>query len=171
MEQFELRFIVCGSDLPATHACAKKLFESPLPGKVLLRQEEKFLMGTVIIGYSSAASSDWQVALTSNLLTEIQFRERVEAVLNKLDLPYCVFEGTEIGPDSQFSEMAQALGSELLFQSIWQSEQIGRYCAGHHPSLTQDGGLGRVLSFAKKALAQQVWDDLASGKAQLEPAK
>ena len=170
MEQFELRFIVFGSDLASIRTCAKTLFEAPLPGKVSLRQEEKFLLGTVTIEYPSAASSDWQVALTSNLLTEIQFQERVEAVLNKLDLPYCVFEGTEIGHDSRFDEMAQALGSELLFQSIWQSVQVGRDCARHLPSLTQDGGLGHVLSFAKKALAQQVWDDLASGKAQLEPA-
>ena len=170
MEQFELRFIVCGSDLAATRECAKILFEAPLPGKVTLRQDGKFLFGTVTIGYAGTASPDWQVALTSDLLTEIQFRERVESVLSKLGLPYCIFEGTEIGHDSRFDEMAQALGSELLFQSIWQSEQIGRYCARHLPSLTQDGGLGHVLSFAKKALAQQVWDDLASGKAQLEPA-
>ena len=101
MEQFELRFIVVGSDLASIRTCAKTLFEAPLPGKVSLRQEEKFLLGTVTIEYPSAASSDWQVALTSNLLTEIQFQERVEAVLNKLDLPYCVFEGTEIGHDSR----------------------------------------------------------------------
>lgn len=92
MEQFELRFIVFGSDLASIRTCAKTLFEAPLPGKVSLRQEEKFLLGTVTIEYPSAASSDWQVALTSNLLTEIQFQERVEAVLNKLDLPYCVLK-------------------------------------------------------------------------------
>ena len=171
MEQFELRFIVVGSDLASIRTCAKTLFEAPLPGKVSLRQEEKFLLGTVTIEYPSAASSDWQVALTSNLLTEIQFQERVEAVLNKLDLPYCIFEGTEISPDSQFCEMAQALGVELLFQSIWQSEQIARYCAKHNPSLTRDGCLGHVLSFAKKALALQVWDELATRKAQTELAK
>ena len=34
MEQFELRFIVCGNDLAATRECAKILFEAPLPGKV-----------------------------------------------------------------------------------------------------------------------------------------
>lgn len=118
MEQFELRFIVCGSDLAAARTGAKSLFEAPLPGKVMLRQEGKFLLGTVTIGYPSAASPDWQAALTSNLLTEVQFRECVEAVLNKLGLPYCVFEGAEISSDSQLSEMAQALGSELLFQSI-----------------------------------------------------
>ena len=157
MEHFELRFIVCGDDSAATRTYAKTLFEAPLPGKVSLRQEKAFLLGTVTIEYSSAASSDWKVALTSNLLTEIQFQERVEAVLNKLDLPYCIFEGTEISPDSQFCEMAQALGVELLFQSIWQSEQ--------------DGCLGHVLSFAKKALALQVWDELATRKAQTELAK
>ena len=75
MEQFELRFIVCGSDLAATRECAKILFEAPLPGKVTLRQDEKFLFGTVTIGYAGAASPDWQVALTSDLLTEIQLRE------------------------------------------------------------------------------------------------
>ena len=171
MEQFELRFIVCGSDLAAARTGAKSLFEAPLPGKVMLRQEGKFLLGTVTIGYPSAASPDWQAALTSNLLTEVQFRECVEAVLNKLGLPYCVFEGAEISPDSQLSEMAQALGAELLFQSIWQSEQIARYCAKHNPSLTRDGCLGHVLSFAKKALALQVWDELATRKAQTELAK
>ena len=98
MEQFELRFIVCGSDLAATNGCAKILFEAPLPGKVTLRQDGKFLFGTVTIGYAGAASPDWQVALTSDLLTEIQFRERVESVLSKLGLPYCIFEGTEINP-------------------------------------------------------------------------
>ena len=171
MEHFELRFIVCGDDSAATRTGAKALFEAPLPGKVSLRQEKAFLLGTVTIEYSSAASSDWKVALTSNLLTEIQFRERVEAMLNKLELPYCIFEGTEISPDSQFCEMAQALGVELLFQSIWQSEQIARYCAKHNPSLTRDGCLGHVLSFAKKALALQVWDELATRKAQTELAK
>src|SRR5699024_7085637 len=45
MEQFELRFIVCGSDLAATRECAKILFEAPLPGKVTLRQDGKFLFG------------------------------------------------------------------------------------------------------------------------------
>src|SRR5699024_4016951 len=75
MEQFELRFIVCGSDLAAARTGAKSLFEAPLPGKVMLRQEGKFLLGTVTIGYPSAASPDWQAALTSNLLTEVQFRE------------------------------------------------------------------------------------------------
>ena len=118
MEQFELRFIVCGSDLAAARTGAKSLFEAPLPGKVMLRQEGKFLLGTVTIGYPSAASPDWQAALTSYLFTEVQFRECVVAVLNKLGLPYCVFEGAEISSDSQLSEMAQALGSELLFQSI-----------------------------------------------------
>ena len=126
MEQFELRFIVCGSDLAATNGCAKILFEAPLPGKVTLCQDGKFLFGTVTIGYAGAASPDWQVALTSDLLTEIQFRERVESVLSKLGLPYCIFEGTEISPDSQLGEMAQALGAELLFQSIWQTEQIDK---------------------------------------------
>ena len=84
MEQFELRFIVCGSDLAATRECAKILFEAPLPGKVTLRQDRKFLFGTVTIGYAGTASPDWQAALTSDLLTEIQFRERVESVLSKL---------------------------------------------------------------------------------------
>ena len=74
MEQFELRFIVCGSDLAAARTGAKDLFDAPLPGKVALRQEGKFLLGTVTIGYPSAASPDWQAALTSDLLTEIQFR-------------------------------------------------------------------------------------------------
>ena len=60
MEQFELRFIVCGSDLAATRECAKILFEAPLPGKVTLRQDGKFLFGTVTIGYAGAASPDWQ---------------------------------------------------------------------------------------------------------------
>ena len=104
MEQFELRFIVCGNDLAATRECAKILFEAPLPGKVTLRQDGKFLFGTVTIGYAGAASPDWQAALTSDLLTEIQFRERVESVLSKLGLPYCIFEGTEISPDSQLGE-------------------------------------------------------------------
>ena len=49
MEQFELRFIVCGNDLAATRECAKILFEAPLPGKVTLRQDGKFLFGTVTI--------------------------------------------------------------------------------------------------------------------------
>ena len=163
MEQFELRFIVCGSDLAATRECAKILFEAPLPGKVTLRQDRKFLFGTVTIGYAGTASPDWQAALTSDLLTEIQFRERVESVLSKLGLPYCIFEGTEISPDSQ-------LGAELLFQSIWQTEQIDKFCSKHVPSLVRDGCLDRILSFAKKALAQQVWDD-AAGKAQSEPGK
>ena len=110
--------------MAATRECAKILFEAPLPGKVTLRQDGKFLFGTVTIGYAGAASPDWQAALTSDLLTEIQFRERVESVLSKLGLPYCIFEGTEISPDSQLGEMAQALGAELLFQSIWQTEQI-----------------------------------------------
>lgn len=170
MEQFELRFIVCGSDLAATNGCAKILFEAPLPGKVTLCQDGKFLFGTVTIGYAGAASPDWQVALTSDLLTEIQFRERVESVLSKLGLPYCIFEGTEISPDSQLGEMAQALGAELLFQSIWQTEQIDKFCSKHVPSLVRDGCLDHILSFAKKALAQQVWDD-AAGKAQSEPGK
>lgn len=122
------------------------------------------------IGYAGAASPDWQAALTSDLLTEIQFRERVESVLSKLGLPYCIFEGTEISPDSQLGEMAQALGAELLFQSIWQTEQIDKFCSKHVPSLVRDGCLDRILSFAKKALAQQVWDD-AAGKAQSEPGK
>ena len=56
MEQFELRFIVCGSDLAAARTGAKALFEAPLPGKVMLRQEGKFLLGTVTIGYPGAAS-------------------------------------------------------------------------------------------------------------------
>ena len=73
--------------------------------------------------------------MTSDLLTEIQFRERVESVLSKLGLPYCIFEGTEISPDSQLGEMAQALGAELLFQSIWQTEQIDKFCSKHVPSL------------------------------------
>ena len=170
MEHFELRFIVCGDDSAATRTYAKTLFEAPLPGKVSLRQEKAFLLGTVTIEYSSAASSDWKVALTSNLLTEIQFRERVESVLSKLGLPYCIFEGTEISPDSQLGEMAQALGAELLFQSIWQTEQIDKFCSKHVPSLVRDGCLDHILSFAKKALAQQVWDD-AAGKAQSEPGK
>ena len=170
MEQFELRFIVCGSDLAAARTGAKDLFDAPLPGKVALRQEGKFLLGTVTIGYPSATSPGWQAALTSNLLTEVQLRERVEAVLNKLRLPYCVFEGAEISPDGQLDEMAQALGAELLFQSIWQTEQIDKFCSKHVPSLVRDGCLDRILSFAKKALAQQVWDD-AAGKAQSEPGK
>lgn len=170
MEQFELRFIVCGSDLAAARTGAKDLFDAPLPGKVALRQEGKFLLGTVTIGYPSAASPDWQVALTSDLLTEIQFRERVESVLSKLGLPYCIFEGTEINLDSQLDEMAQALGAELLFQSIWQTEQIDKFCSKHVPSLVRDGCLDHILSFAKKALAQQVWDD-AAGKARSEPGK
>ena len=170
MEQFELRFIVCGNDLAATRECAKILFEAPLPGKVTLRQDGKFLFGTVTIGYAGAASPDWQAALTSDLLTEIQFRERVESVLSKLGLPYCIFEGAEISPDSQLGEMAQALGAELLFQSIWQTEQIDKFCSKHVPSLVRDGCLDRILSFAKKALAQQVWDDAAE-KAQSEPGK
>ena len=170
MEQFELRFIVCGSDLAAARTGAKDLFDAPLPGKVALRQEGKFLLGTVTIGYPSAASPGWQAALTSDLLTEIQFRERVESVLSKLGLPYCIFEGTEINPDSQLGEMAQALGAELLFQSIWQTEQIDKFCSKHVPSLVRDGCLDHILSFAKKALAQQVWDD-AAGKARSEPGK
>ena len=91
-------------------------------------------------------------------------------MLSKLGLPYCIFEGTEISPDSQLGEMAQALGAELLFQSIWQTEQIDKFCSKHVPSLVRDGCLDRILSFAKKALAQQVWDD-AAGKAQSEPGK
>ena len=170
MEQFELRFIVCGSDLAAARTGAKALFEAPLPGKVMLRQEGKFLLGTVTIGYPSAASPDWQATLTSDLLTEIQLRECVEAVLNKLGLPYCVFEGAEISPDSQLSEMAQALGAELLFQSIWQTEEIDRFCSKHVPSLVRSGCLDRVLSFAKRVLVQQVWDD-AAGKTQCEAGK
>lgn len=71
MEQFELRFIVFGSDSTSTRACAKTLFEAPLPGKVTLRQNENFLLGTVTAGYPSAASPDWQATLTSDLLTEI----------------------------------------------------------------------------------------------------
>ncbi len=59
--------------------------------------------------------------------------ERVESVLSKLGLPYCIFEGTEISPDSQLGEMAQALGAELLFQSIWQTEQIDKFCSKHVP--------------------------------------
>ena len=66
MEQFELRFIVCGSDSTSTRACAKTLFEAPLPGKVTLRQNENFLLGTVTAGYPSAASPDWQATLTSD---------------------------------------------------------------------------------------------------------
>lgn len=127
-------------------------------------------VGTVTIGYPSAASPDWQATLTSDLLTEIQLRECVEAVLNKLGLPYCVFEGAEISPDSQLSEMAQALGSELLFQSIWQTEQIDRFCSKHVPSLVRSGCLDCVLSFAKRVLVQQVWDD-AAGKTQCEAGK
>ena len=170
MEQFELRFIVCGSDSTSTRACAKTLFEAPLPGKVTLRQNENFLLGTVTAGYPSAASPDWQATLTSDLLTEIQLRECVGAVLNKPGLPYCVFEGTEINPDSQPDEMAQALGAELLFQSIWQTEQIDRFCSKHVPSLVRSGCLDRVLSFAKRVLVQQVWDD-AAGKTQCEAGK
>ena len=165
MEQFELRFIVCGSDLAAARTGAKALFEAPLPGKVMLRQEGKFLLGTVTIGYPGAASPDWQAVLTANLL-----RECVEAVLNNLGLPYCVFEGAEISPDSQLSEMAQALGAELLFQSIWQTEEIDRFCSKHVPSLVRSGCLDRVLSFAKRVLVQQVWDD-AAGKTQCEAGK
>ena len=78
-------------------------------------------------------------------------------MLSKLGLPYCFFEGTEISPDSQLGEMAQALGAELLFHSIWQTEQIDKFCSKHVPSLVRDGCLDRILSFAKKALAQQVW--------------
>lgn len=170
MEQFELRFIVCGSDSTSTRACAKTLFEAPLPGKVTLLQNENFLLGTVTARYPSAASPDWQATLTSDLLTEIQLRECVGAVLNKLGLPYCVFEGTEINPDSQPDEMAQALGAELLFQSIWQTEQIDRFCSKHVPSLVRSGCLDRVLSFAKRVLVQQVWDD-AAGKTQCEAGK
>ena len=127
-------------------------------------------MGTVTIGYPGAASPDWQAVLTANLLTEVQLRECVEAVLNKLGLPYCVFDGAEISPDSQLSKMAQALGAELLFQSIWQTEEIDRFCSKHVPSLVRSGCLDRVLSFAKRVLVQQVWDDAAE-KAQPESGK
>ena len=64
----------------------------------------------------------------------------------------------------------KALGTELLFQGIWQTEQIDKFCSKHVPSLVRDGCLDHILSFAKKALAQQVWDD-AAGKAQSEPGK
>ena len=44
--------------MAAARTGAKSLFEAPLPGKVMLRQEGKFLLGTVTIGYPSAASPD-----------------------------------------------------------------------------------------------------------------
>ena len=90
--------------------------------------------------------------------------------VDRIYFGYCVFEGAEISPDSQLSEMAQALGSELLFQSIWQTEQIDRFCSKHVPSLVRSGCLDRVLSFAKRVLVQQVWDD-AAGKTQCEAGK
>ena len=102
------------------------------------------------IGYAGTASPDWQVALTSDLLTEIQFRERVESVLSKLGLPYCIFEGTEISPDSQLGEMAQALGAETAVPKHLQTEQIDKFCSKHVPSLVRDGCLDRILSFAKE---------------------
>ena len=117
MEQFELRFIVCGNDLAATHGCAKILFGAPLPGKVTLRQDGKFLL----------RHRDHRIRRRriARLAGGIDLRsahgdpvpERVESVLSKLGLPYCIFEGTEISPDSQLGEMAQALGAELLFQA------------------------------------------------------
>lgn len=171
MEQFELRFIVCGSNLATTRTYAQSLFDKPLPGKLTLRQDGQFLYGALTIHYEKAETQDQNAALISDIVMEIQLQERVEAVLSESGLSYCIFEGSEINSDSQFGEMAQALGSELLFQSIWQSEQIDRYCAEHLPSLTRDRCLGRVISFAKKALAQQVWDESASGKAPMEPTK
>ena len=124
---------------------------------------------TLSLFYLNKSEKKPYVRLTEILLYTV-FLIFATIYLHKLNLPYCIFESTEINPDSQLGEMAQALGAELLFQSIWQTEQIDKFCSKHVPSLVRDGCLDRILSFAKKALAQQVWDD-AAGKTQSEPGK
>ena len=85
MEQFELRFIVCGSDLAATNGCAKILFEAPLPGKVTLRQDGKFLFGTVTIGYAGGGCAAGACACFRQAAPTVKsaaFPVTIDAVLN-----------------------------------------------------------------------------------------